>query len=56
MKIATIIISRFLRSRSSKPDAFENRLVTIGSEINRTRRPVTNARPPLFVRQARQTA
>lgn len=55
MKFATTIISRFLRSQSSKQDVFENRLVTMGSEITRTRRPVSNARPPLFVRQARQT-
>ena len=56
MKLATAILSRLFRSQSDKQDAFESRLVTMGGEVNRTRRPVTNSRPPLFVRQARQTA
>jgi hypothetical protein len=56
MKFATAILSRLFSSRSGKQDAFESRLVTLGGEINRTRRPVNNTRPPLFVRQARQTA
>jgi hypothetical protein len=56
MKFATLIRSFLIRSESDKKDAFESRLVSMGGEINRTRRPVTNTRPPLFVRQARQTA
>ncbi|MDI3336557.1 hypothetical protein QKW60_09075 [Defluviimonas aestuarii] len=56
MKLANAILSRLFRNRSDKQDAFESRLVTMGSEVNRTRRPVTTARPPLFVRQARQIA
>ncbi len=56
MKFATVILSRLFRSQSDKQDAFESRLVTMGSEVNRTRRPVKVSRPPLFVRQTRQTA
>ena len=56
MKFATVILNRLFRSQSDKQDAFESRLVTMGGEITRTRRPVKVSRPPLFVRQARQTA
>jgi hypothetical protein len=56
MKFATSILSRLFSSRTDKQDAFESRLVTLGSEVHRTRRPVSHARPPLFVRQTRQTA
>lgn len=56
MKLAAAILSRLFSGRSDRRDAFESRLVTMGSEAQRTRRPVATARPPLFVRQARQTA
>lgn len=48
MKLAALILSRFSRSKSNEPDAFEKRLSMMGKE---TRRRSRVALPSLFNRQ-----
>ncbi|MCB2126112.1 MAG: hypothetical protein H6897_05590 [Rhodobacteraceae bacterium] len=50
MKFAAAIIARFSRGKSQEPDAFEKRLLSLGTmPARRSRRP----QPSLFIRAPR---
>ncbi|WP_347310915.1 hypothetical protein [Defluviimonas sp. SAOS-178_SWC] len=53
MKIAAAILNRFSRSKAEQPDAFETRLMSMGSEFSRRNRTVL---PTLFIRAGRSAA
>lgn len=53
MKIAVALLNRLSRQRNDAPDAFETRLMSMGSENARSRRAVL---PTLFIRAARAAA
>lgn len=50
MKIAAAIIARFSRARTQEPDAFEKRLLSMGTQPSRRSR---RAQPSLFIRAPR---
>ena len=54
MKLAVAILNRFSRSRADQPDAFETRLMSMGTEC--ARRGNRTVLPTLFIRAARGAA